>query len=124
MTIASLTSIVPLLFGGLVLAHYAPTELVIDGTKYLARDARLDDWAGAKRIEWSFLDEQNFTWHAINDAQAQSIACGASAQSPPLKAFARAGANISVQWTSVPKHHYGPSMSVRLPTGVLRARWC
>ena len=67
---------------------------------------------GAKRIEWSFLDEQNFTWHAINDAQAQSIACGAGATPPPLKAFARAGANISVQWTNVPKHHYGPSMSV------------
>lgn len=80
--------------------------------RYLARDARLDDWVGAKRIEWSYDDQQNFTWMAINDHTSQSIACGSNPKPPPLKAFARAGSDVTIQWTNVPRHHLGPSMSV------------
>jgi hypothetical protein len=82
-------------------------------SRYLARDARLDDWVGAKRIEWGYTDNQNFTWMALNDPTTPGIACGNNPIAPPLKAYARAGSDVTIQWTDVPKHHYGPSMSVR-----------
>jgi len=99
------------LFAGLAHAHYAIKELTVDGTKYLARDARLDDWVGAKRIEWSFSDNEDFTWMALTDVTKPGFACGNDPKPPPLKAVARAGADITIQWTSVPRHHLGPSMS-------------
>jgi len=105
------TLILSVLFASLSRAHYAIKELTIDGNKYLARDARLDDWVGAKRIEWSYTDNQDFTWMALNDVTAQGFTCGNNPTPPPLKAYARAGADISIQWTDVPRHHWGPSMS-------------
>jgi len=48
---------------------------------------------------------------ALTDPQAQSIACGSDPVPPPLKAVARAGSDVVVQWTDVPKHHLGPSMN-------------
>jgi len=98
-------------FASLASAHYAIKELTIDGTKYLARDARLDDWVGAKRIEWSYSDNQDFTWMALNDVTSPGFTCGNNPKPPPLKAIARAGSDITIQWTNVPRHHLGPSMS-------------
>ena len=72
----------------------------------------MDDWVGAKRIEWSYTDQQNFTWHAINNDQIPDIACGLNPVAPPLKAYARAGADVTIQWTGIPRQHLGPSMSV------------
>jgi hypothetical protein len=88
-------------------------------SRYLARDARVDDWVGAKRIEWGYTDQQNFTWMAITDTQIPDFACGKDAVPPPLHAVARAGSDITVQWTNVPKHHLGPSMSVSALVGYL-----
>jgi hypothetical protein len=45
-------------------------------SRYLARDARLDDWVGAKRIEWGYTDNDNFTWMALTDTSTQGFACG------------------------------------------------
>jgi hypothetical protein len=33
---------------------------------------------------------------------------------PALKAFARAGANVSVEWSGIIRTHYGPSLNVRI----------
>ncbi|KAF1810919.1 hypothetical protein P152DRAFT_475360 [Eremomyces bilateralis CBS 781.70] len=100
-----------MLFAGIARAHFAPKELIIDGNKYPARDARLDDYVGAMRIEWSYTDNQNFTWMALNDVESQGIACGNNPEAPPLKAVARAGADITIQWTEMVEHHWGPSMT-------------
>jgi cellulase len=99
------------LFAGIAHAHYSIKELTIDGNKYLARDARLDDWVGAKRIEWSFKDNEDFTWMATTNVNAPGFACGENPVAPPLTAKARAGADVTIQWTAVPVHHWGPSMS-------------
>jgi len=42
---------------------------------------------------------------------SQGFTCGNDPTPPPLKAYARAGADITIQWTNVPRHHLGPSMS-------------
>jgi hypothetical protein len=72
----------------------------------------MDDWVGAKRIEWSYDDQQNFTWMALTDHTSPDFACGKNPKPPPLTAFARAGSDITVHWTNIPRHHLGPSMSV------------
>jgi hypothetical protein len=101
-----------LLFAGSAAAHSAVWTVKIDGTVYPARDARMDQQLGAKRIEWSFADEKNFTWMAISDVLSPSIACGADPKAPALKAKARAGADISVEWSGMIRMHNGPVMSV------------
>jgi hypothetical protein len=49
---------------------------------------------------------------ALTDVSTQGFACGNDPTPPPLHAVARAGADITIQWTSVPRHHWGPSMTV------------
>lgn len=49
---------------------------------------------------------------AHTDTSLPAFACGKDAVPPPLKAYARAGSEITVQWTKVPKHHLGPEMTV------------
>jgi hypothetical protein len=41
---------------------------------------------------------------------------------PELKAVARAGSNVTVQWSGIIRMHLGPVMTVRCPSVVLLAR--
>jgi hypothetical protein len=83
---------------------------------------------GAKRIEWSFKDRDNFVWKAANNVLDPGITCeitnsfnrcqaneqtgGIEPQPPALKAPVRAGANVTFQWTDIVRHHDGPAISV------------
>jgi hypothetical protein len=117
------------LFAGFSSAHYAIKSLVIDGNRLVnprklilnhilrvcrfpARDARIDEFVGAKRIEWSFKDRNNFVWQALNNVLDPSITCGIDPKAPVLKAPVRAGANVTYQWTDIVRHHDGPAISV------------
>jgi hypothetical protein len=51
---------------------------------------------------------------AQTDTSLPGFTCGNDPQPPPLKATARAGSDIVIQWTDVPRHHLGPSMDVSL----------
>jgi hypothetical protein len=98
---------------------------------YPARDARFDPMLKAKRIEWSFDNAQNFTWAAVTNVTDKGIACkyldsvfemchlpiegGINAQPPALKAKARAGSTVTVQWSGIIRMHQGPYMSVGHP---------
>lgn len=49
---------------------------------------------------------------ATTNVNAPGFACGENPVAPPLTAKARAGADVTIQWTAVPIHHWGPSMTV------------
>ncbi|KAF2405581.1 hypothetical protein EJ06DRAFT_526096 [Trichodelitschia bisporula] len=102
----------------LVAAHSAVWKVTFDGTTYPARDARMDPELGAKRAEWHFKNVQNFPWMAVRDVEDASITCGLDATPPDLSAKARAGANVTVQWSGIIRMHLGPVLTYlgRLPT--------
>jgi hypothetical protein len=104
-----------LFFAGIVTAHSGVWSVKVDGTTYPARDARMDEQLGAKRIEWSFKDVDNFTWKAVTDVLNPAITCGTDPKPPALKAKARAGAEINVGWSGIIRMHNGPVMSASLP---------
>ena len=89
--------------------------------RYPARDARIDDDLGAKRIEWirgqkvksAMLSEGN-AWNPITNVDSAAITCkrthhvlfevlktkgGRSPLPPQLHAVARAGSNVTIQWS-------------------------
>ncbi|KAF2666413.1 hypothetical protein BT63DRAFT_416786 [Microthyrium microscopicum] len=95
---------------GVALAHSGVWNLDIDGTNYPARDTRMDGKLGAKRIEWGFRDA-GVPWGPVSDVNSAGITCGLSPTPPALKAVARAGANVTVQWSGIVRTHYGPVMT-------------
>ena len=105
-------------------------RLISDLNSYPALDVRFDRALGAKRIEWNFDDTKNTTWAAITDVNDPGLACkliqnafqnrkltgitgGVNPRPPALHAKARAGSNITVQWSGVVRLHQGPILSVR-----------
>jgi len=70
----------------------------------------MDGKLGAKRIEWSFKDA-GVPWGPIENVNDPGLACGRDAKAPALKAVARAGAKVTVQWSGIVRTHYGPSMT-------------
>ena len=88
---------------------------------YPARDARMDYNFGAKRIEWNYKNMNNFPWMAVTDVSipaitykypltpvsqsANTIIRGLDASPPELKGYARAGANVTVQWSGIIRMH-------------------
>ena len=52
-----------------------PFSAVLKCRSFPARAARIEDLVGAKRIEWSFKDRDNFVWKALNDVTIKGIAC-------------------------------------------------
>ena len=38
----------------------------------------MDEFVGAKRIEWSFKDRNNFVWQAMNNVEDPGITCKVS----------------------------------------------
>jgi hypothetical protein len=82
------------LFAGIAAAHSAVWKVTADGNeyghtthqilpsltscslRYPARDVRIDNFLGAKRIEWKFTNAFNFAWHAITDVESPGFACG------------------------------------------------
>jgi len=99
------------IFVGVAAAHSAVLSVIFDGTKYPARDARFDPQLGVKRTEWRFDNLVGFPWMAITDVLDPAITCGLNATPPELKAFARAGSEVSVQWSGIVRMHLGPVMS-------------
>jgi lytic cellulose monooxygenase (C1-hydroxylating) len=99
------------IFAGVAAAHSGVLSVTFDGTNYPARDARFDPYLGVKRIEWKVKDVANFPWMAVTDVLDPSITCGLDAQPPELKAVARAGSEVSVQWSGIVRMHQGPVMS-------------
>jgi len=70
----------------------------------------MDGKLGAKRIEWGFRDA-GVPWAPIQDVNSAGLACGLDPTPPALKAVARAGANVTVQWSGIVRTHYGPAMT-------------
>jgi len=99
------------LFAGVAAAHSAVLSVKFDGTTYPARDARFDPVLKAKRVEWSFKDVNSFPWMAVTDVLDPAIACGLDSKPPELKAVARAGSEVAVQWSGIVRMHLGPVMS-------------
>ncbi|KAF2670631.1 hypothetical protein BT63DRAFT_454820 [Microthyrium microscopicum] len=102
---------IPLLFASLASAHSAVSSVIFDGTRYPARDARMDRDFNARRIEWNFKDMNGFPWLAVNDVQDPAITCGLSPTPPELTAVARAGSEVTVQWSGIIQMHYGPVLT-------------
>jgi len=98
------------LFAGLAAAHSGVWTVEVDGVNYPAHDTRMDGKLGAKRIEWSFKDA-GVPWAPIQNVNDQGLACGMSPKAPALKAVARAGAKVTVEWSGIVRTHYGPTMS-------------
>lgn len=119
----------PFLFA-LTSAHSGIWNIDIDGINYPARDARFDGKLGAKRIEWSFENHRNIPWAAVQNGSSPDVTCniftfhtdlkhpsnsragGKDPKPPALKAIARAGANVTVQWSGIVRTHYGPIITV------------
>jgi cellulase len=102
---------ISVLFVGVAAAHSAVLSVQFDGTTYPARDARFDPVLKPKRVEWSVKDVNNFPWMAVTDVLDPAITCGLDAQPPELKAVARAGSDVAVQWSGIVRMHLGPVMS-------------
>jgi len=103
--------ITPLIAGlQLAAAHSGVWTVEVDGNNYPARDTRLDGKLGAKRIEWSFRDS-GVPWAPVPNVNDAGMACGAGPVAPALKAVARAGAKVTVQWSGIVRTHFGPSIS-------------
>lgn len=60
---------------------------------------------------------------ATTNVNAPGFACGENPVVPPLMAKARAGADVTIQWTAVPIHHWGPSMTVGLTNESALLAW-
>jgi hypothetical protein len=71
----------------------------------------MDGKLGAKRIEWS-INDAGIPWAPIESVSDPGLACGKDSKAPALKAVARAGAKVTVQWSGIVRTHYGPSISV------------
>jgi len=102
------------LFAGLVAAHSGVWNVEVDGNMYPARDARFDGKLGAKRIEWGFTDS-GVVWAPVKGLTSQGMACGDNPNTPALKAFARPGAKVTIQWSQLVRTHYGPALSYLAP---------
>jgi len=102
---------ISILFAGVATAHSAVLSVKLDGTVYPARDARFDPVVKARRIEWKVKDMNNFPWMAVTDVLSPAIACGLDPQPPEIKAAARAGSDVAVQWSGIVRMHLGPVMS-------------
>jgi len=101
-------------FAGLAAAHSGVWRVEVDGVDYPARDTRMDGKLGARRIEWSFQDS-GVPWAPVGSVNGPDFTCGKGAKAPALKAFARAGAKVTVQWSGIVRTHYGPTMSYLAP---------
>jgi len=102
------------LLAGLAVAHSGIWHVGVDGVDYPARDTRMDGKLGARRIEWSFKDS-GAPWSPVGSVNGPDFTCGKDAKAPALKAVARAGAKVSVQWSGIVRTHYGPTMSYLAP---------
>ncbi|KAF1981995.1 lytic polysaccharide monooxygenase [Aulographum hederae CBS 113979] len=105
-----------LLFAAGAAAHSAVWTINFDGTEYPALDARMDKDLGAKRIEWTFTNNNGVEgrpapWQAITDVTSPGITCGLEPKYPALRAVARAGTDIVVNWSGMIRMHYGPVLS-------------
>jgi len=99
------------LFVSSAIAHTAIKSLVIDGNIYAPFDSRIDNFLEpVKRIQWSF-DYQKATFNPITNFSDPNIACRQNAKPPVLKAKARAGAEISLNWTPITRMHNGPALA-------------
>jgi len=92
-----------------VAAHSGVWNVEVDGNNYPARDTRIDPKLGAKRVEWTFKDS-GVPWAPVPNVLDQAMACGASPAAPALKAVARAGAQVTIQWSGIIRTHLGPTM--------------
>jgi len=93
----------------------APTNVEVDGIVYPARDTRMDGRLGAKRVEWSFKDANGIPWAPVPGANDPAMACGVAPGPPALKAYARAGAKVTIEWSGIVRTHYGPTMTYLAP---------
>ncbi|QDS67420.1 hypothetical protein FKW77_000014 [Venturia effusa] len=110
-------------FLGYAAAHSAVWTIEFDGTIYPARDARMDAQLGAKRVEWTYMNNIGTSgkpepWQAINNVLDPGITCGIDPKPPALKAVARAGSDIAIHWSGIIRMHNGPVLSYlgELPT--------
>jgi len=104
------TILIEALLTGLAVAHSGVWHVDVDGVDYPARDTRMDGKIGARRIEWSFKDS-GAPWGPVGSVNGADFTCGRDAKYPALKAVARAGAQVTVQWSGIVRTHYGPTMS-------------
>jgi len=110
--------IVNLLFVGAAFAHQGVKSLVVDGTVYPPFDSRIDNLlAPVKRIEWSH-DVVLTPFNPIANFSDPDLACRENSKPPALKAVARAGSEVSLNWTPMARMHQGPILAYMglLPT--------
>jgi len=95
----------------LAAAHGIIDNFVIDGTTYPSYDPRLDgQFPGVKRIAWGYKKDPIVEGTGpVDDVSSPDIACRHLPLLPPaINAVARAGSNISIQWTAWFGNHKGP----------------
>jgi AA9 family protein len=92
-------------FRALLKTHYS----------YPAFDPRLDfDFPGIKRITWTSPKASNLNGTGpVENVASPDIACRNGPLIPPtINAVARAGSNMSIQWTPWFISHKGPVLTV------------
>jgi len=99
----------------LAAAHGILDSITIDGTNYPAFDPRIDlDFPGIKRITWGYqkVNSLHEGTGPIEDVSSPAVACRFEPLLPPLiNAVARAGSNMTFQWTAWFGNHKGPVLT-------------
>jgi len=97
-----------LVFAGVASAHFGLKSIVVDGTTYPPFNARIDTLLGpVRRIGWTH-DIVTTPFNPITSLSDPALACQPNAREPQLKAPARAGANVTLNWTPLVNMHSGP----------------
>jgi len=97
-----------LTFAGVASAHFGLKEIIVDGTSYPPFNSRIDNLLGpVRRIEWSH-DVVVTPFNPITKFDDPAFACQPKSRVPLLSAPARAGANITLNWTPLVNMHSGP----------------
>jgi hypothetical protein len=80
---------------------------------YPGFDPRIDPKYNAKRIMWGFnVAQSQMGMGPVLDVKSQDMTCRKDPTPPALNAVARAGANMTFQWTPYFPSHKGPVMTV------------
>jgi len=104
-----------LAFAGLAAAHGMVDYVIIDGTKYPSFDPRVDiDFpGGVKRISWGWVPSP-FTHgtEPVENVASPDVACRKGPLiDPVINAVARAGSDVTFQWTPWFGNHKGPVLT-------------
>jgi len=89
-------------------------SITVDGTVYPAFDTKVDLSfpGGVRRIMWGYQKTVTNGTGPVEDVASPDIACRFGPLIPPaLTAVARAGANMTFQWTSWFENHRGPVLT-------------